>query len=124
MWRARADVAARGSGEALSLPKHFWGDSEPPLSVVQRLGSAGVGGGGISVALYVCYNLFYENGSSTPKDNVAFFSCFSHASHIKTEPPCGSSRFGTFQGTHGTPGRGFARVHLTPDSPQPPQPQF
>eukprot|EP00966_Prymnesium_polylepis_P152120 3513849-Prymnesium_polylepis.1 len=37
---------------------------EPPLSIVQRLGSAGVGGGGISVALYVCYNEFYENNTS------------------------------------------------------------
>ena len=51
-----------------------------------------------------------------PKSPRAFFSAFSHASHIKTEPPCGSSLFGTFQGTHGIPGRGFSCVHLTPDS--------
>ena len=61
VWRARADVAAHGSGEALSLPKHFWGGSQPPLSVVQRPASAGVVGGAIVVALYVCYNEFYEN---------------------------------------------------------------
>ena len=39
-----------GSGEALSLPKHFLGGSQPPLSVAQRVVSAGVGGGVILVA--------------------------------------------------------------------------
>ena len=34
---ARAEVAVRCSGEALSLPKPFWGGSQPPRSVVQRL---------------------------------------------------------------------------------------
>ena len=53
--RARADVAVRCSGEALSLPKPFLGGSQPPRSVVQRLrGQAGV----ITYVInefYVCY---------------------------------------------------------------------
>ena len=52
---ARADVAVRCSGEALSLPKPFWGGSQPPRPVVQRLrGPAGV----ITYVInefYVCY---------------------------------------------------------------------
>eukprot|EP00966_Prymnesium_polylepis_P025893 596789-Prymnesium_polylepis.1 len=35
----------------------------------------------------------------------------------KPSAPCGSSRFGTFQGTHGIPGRGFSCVHLDPRLP-------
>ena len=59
---ARADVAVRCSGEALSLPKPFWGGSQPPRALLGRLmirrPEAGVGWGrrdDISVALYVCY---------------------------------------------------------------------
>ena len=56
VWRARADVAAHGSGEALSLPKHFWGGSQPPRSAVQRLGLRGVSGTTLSLRYMYAIN--------------------------------------------------------------------